>query len=222
VLLIHNDFDESFRLRSGRYMQSFLRLEVENGRVKGEIAPVPYQPSVVDWVSQSAIIGYLVHRQRINIGLNYVSRLIFGGGSQRNFEANIDAGQTKALMESIAGVADFTFAAFSDLAAETGIDVVLVMDGHRDAIYEGRGTEPASTTVLQLNSVAAATASRYDLPFLDLHSAFWTDWQANERSFNFENDGHWNLYGHELVAEEIHTFLMDQGLLDGRVQPAAD
>jgi hypothetical protein len=40
VVLVHNDFDESFRFVQGRYTSSFLKLHVENGRVIDEIAPL--------------------------------------------------------------------------------------------------------------------------------------------------------------------------------------
>jgi hypothetical protein len=196
---------------------------MENGKVKGEIAPVPYEPTVVDWFSQSTILGYLVHRHRINLGLGYISRLIFGGGGgERNFEANIDVAETQALMDNISGVIDYVFAAFADFTAETGIDVVLVMDGHRDGIYEGRASQADSTVILQLNGLAAARAARYGLPFLDLHPAFLVDWHANGRRFNFENDGHWNIYGHQVVAAEIEKFLIKQGYIEGSEKLAVE
>jgi len=210
VLLIHNDFDESFTKRTGRYTKSFLRLDVEEGIVRGEIPPVPYKPNIVDWLSQSATLGYLVHRQKVNIGIGYIGQLLFGGrGTRIDFDANINISKTEDLMEDIAGAMDFVFSDFSDIAAENQIPIALVMDGHRNRIYEGRATEPKSTLILQLNSLAALTAARHGLPFLDLHPAFLADWRANGERFNFENDGHWNLYGHRLVAEEIENFLTE-------------
>ena len=48
VLLVHNDFDESFRFVSGRYTSSFLKLRLDQDRVVGEIAPSPWRPGFAE------------------------------------------------------------------------------------------------------------------------------------------------------------------------------
>ena len=48
VMLVHNDFDESYRFLKTRYSSSFLKLEkTANGRV-AEIAPVEFRPGMAD------------------------------------------------------------------------------------------------------------------------------------------------------------------------------
>lgn len=210
VILIHNDFDESFKRIPGRYTRSFLRLNVENGTVKGEIEPQVYEPGWIDWVSQTATMGYLYHREQIRIGS--LSELILGG-ERDVFQANIDVVETTGLMDAIAAATDYVFARFAELARRDGFDLVLVMDGHRDGIYDGTALEAGASAPLQLNALAAEAAARHGLPFLDLHENFLVDWQANGRGFNFDNDGHWNIYGHELVAAAIAGFLAEQGRL---------
>ena len=54
VLLIHNDFDESFRFVQGRYTSSFAKLRVSDGKVLGEIPPTPWEPTAADWIRRSA------------------------------------------------------------------------------------------------------------------------------------------------------------------------
>jgi hypothetical protein len=48
VTLVHNDFDESYRFRAGRYTSSFMKLRLEGGAVVEEIPPQPYQPTFTD------------------------------------------------------------------------------------------------------------------------------------------------------------------------------
>jgi hypothetical protein len=50
VVIIHNDFGESYKFQSGRYTSSFLKLRVEAGRVTGEIPPVPWRSGTLDWL----------------------------------------------------------------------------------------------------------------------------------------------------------------------------
>src|SRR5262249_51870368 len=59
VLLIHNDFDESFRFVQGRYTSSFLKLRMADGKVAGEIAPTPWRPGAADWIRHTAIARYM-------------------------------------------------------------------------------------------------------------------------------------------------------------------
>src|SRR5207245_389234 len=54
VLIVHNDFDESYKFKAGRYTSSFLKLRVEDGRVTGEIPPQPWQPSAIEWLRRTA------------------------------------------------------------------------------------------------------------------------------------------------------------------------
>src|SRR5262249_7548620 len=65
VLLIHNDFDESFEFVQGRYTSSFLKLRLANGKVTEEIAPAPWRPGAADWVRRTAIARYMYYRWQV-------------------------------------------------------------------------------------------------------------------------------------------------------------
>ena len=72
------------------------------------------------------------------------------------------------------------------------------MDGDRFAVYRGSDSQ-----ALALNQIAAETAARHNIPFVDLHPAFTADWQSERRRFDFDADGHWNEHGHEVAAAAI-------------------
>src|SRR5260370_14407422 len=65
VLIVHNDFDESYKFKPGRYTWSFLKLRVENGRVTGEIPPQPWQPSAIEWLRRTATARFFLYRWQV-------------------------------------------------------------------------------------------------------------------------------------------------------------
>jgi hypothetical protein len=89
--------------------------------------------------------------------------------------------------------------------------LVLVMDTARAPIYEG--IHPNTTTAFQYNKMIAETCQELSLYCLDLTDYFWKDFQRNKRRFNSVIDGHWNEYGHEVVAKAIKSYLLQNGLL---------
>lgn len=209
VPLIHNDFDETFRPRWGRYIKSFMHLNIENGEVVSEKEPLPYEPGWTDVISASATYSTLERRYG---AVGTLKSLVSGADEETVYQANIDVAAVSEVMDDIAVATDYVFEQFAGFSKEHGIKLVLVMDGHRDAIY----AEDAGKTVpLALNQLSADVAAKHGLPFLDLHPHFQEDWQANQTVFNFESDGHWNEYGHQLVAAAINDWIQQESLLAG-------
>src|SRR5439155_8727520 len=65
VLIVENDFDESYKFQRGRYTSSFLKLRVEAGRVLGEISPEPWRPGAVEWLRRTATARFLLYRWQV-------------------------------------------------------------------------------------------------------------------------------------------------------------
>ena len=65
VLLVHNDFDESFMFQPGRYTSSFLKFVVRDGRVIGETPPAPWRPGLVEGLRRSALARFFLYRWQI-------------------------------------------------------------------------------------------------------------------------------------------------------------
>jgi len=88
VVLINNDFDESFRFKPGRYTSSFLKLKIADGRVTDEIPPTAYQPPWWDGLRFSATFRYLYYRQRACP--EALCALFLGRNVASLFQANVD------------------------------------------------------------------------------------------------------------------------------------
>lgn len=211
VLIVHNDFDESFLFRPGRYTSSFLKLAIEDGEVVGEIEPEPYAPDWRDTVRRLATVRYLYYRQQLRETVrsnSMLMRLLFGTSENEDgarFEANIDTSQTLAYWPEIEAAADYVLGRLDEVVRGQGSRLLLVMDGNRQAIYDG--VDPKDSVASSLNRLVARLAMERDIPFLDLHDAFAADWAAHGERFEFVRDTHWNARTHALVAREIETFL---------------
>ena len=197
VLLIHNDFDESYRFVGGRYTSSFLKLRFEDGGVIREVPAVPWQPNASDWVRRTAIVRYMYYRWRVQVD---AIRNWFLQSEQtgERYEANIDLQAVLGQMPSIAAATDHVFARLAALGNGGSTRLLIAIDGVRDAIYTG-----STSTALELNRLSAVLARKHGLPFVDLHSAFEEDWSANHRRFEHMFDNHWNEYGHAVAARAV-------------------
>ena len=215
VLLIHNDFDQTFRPIWGRYIQSFRHLNIENGVVVSEKEPLPYDPGWADIVSASATYSTLQRRYDAIGTVNRLMQTLKGETVETKnaaYQANINVAKVSAVMDDIEVATDYVFERFAAFAREHDVELVLMMDGHRDAIYTDEADLEADTVPLQLNRLSAKMAAKHGLPFLDLHPVFLADWQASRTQFNFQSDGHWNEYGHQLVARSLANWLRMKGL----------
>jgi hypothetical protein len=111
IVIVHNDFDESFLFQTGRYGSSFAKLQVVDGEIVGDIEAVPYHPGWVDHVRQFANVRYLFYN--LNLRSAYwnfrpIHSLLYG---QRDvdpeFEANVDTNVIAARWLEIEAVTDY-------------------------------------------------------------------------------------------------------------------
>jgi hypothetical protein len=213
IVLVHNDFDESFRFKAGRYTSSFMKLALLGGEVVAERSPVPYRRTFWDTLRESNTLRYLYYRQRISLaGLKY--RLL---ERDRRFEANIDLGDVAARFDDVRVATDYLFGRLAAAAARHGIQLLLLMDGSRQAIYHG--TAQAGAGVLALNDLALALAARHGIPFVDLQPRFAAAWRQAGGRFDFPSDNHWNRRGHAIAAAAIEDFLRSDVRLADRFRP---
>lgn len=203
VLLIHNDFDESYRPVPGVYTSSFLKLRLDRaGRVEEELPPrALVQPWYAPIRQFSATWRYLRYRQQLRFG---VLRRWLLGEAPPEYRANVDLERLADNRQADEAVTDYVFGEFRALADAHGFQVLVVMDADRETIY--RGESPDNSEVLWLNRMVARQASRHGLAFLDLHPVFQADFREYGRHFNFRHDGHWNEYGHRRAAGAIHRW----------------
>ena len=197
VLIVHNDFDESYKFKPGRYTSSFLKLRVEDGRVTGEIPPQPWRPSAIEWLRRTAIARFFLYRWQVRPEF-LVDLLLPRARAATEYVANTDIAAVLADRRGVEAVTDYLFGRLDPVVHAMGARLLLAMDGDRFAIYRA-GDSPA----LALNHLAEETAARHNIAFVDLHPAFAADWQSERRRFDFDADGHWNEHGHEVAAAPI-------------------
>lgn len=206
VLLVHNDFDESFVFKPGRYTSSFLKLRIEGGTVAGEIPPQPWRPGAVEWLRQSATARYFFYRWQVRPQALVHAILGRGHADDGRFAANIDVVSVLSHEAEIRVATDYVFARLAERARSIGAKLLIVMDGDRKAIYADR----AESRALVLNRIAAEAARRAGIAFLDLHPVYAADWAEKHQRFDFEADAHWNENGHAVAGAAILEALKAQ------------
>lgn len=198
VLIVHNDFDESYKFKPGRYTSSFLKLRIEDGSVTGEIPPDPWRPGAAEWLRQSATARFFLYRWQVRP--EFLVDLVLPGAraAAAHYAANTDIAAVLADRPVVEAVTDYLFGRLDAIVHAIGARLLLAMDGDRSAIYRG-----ADSPALALNRIAEETARRHAIPFIDLQPAFAADWQNEHRQFDFDADGHWNEHGHAVAAAAI-------------------
>jgi hypothetical protein len=200
VNLVHNDFDESFAFKPGRYTSSFLKLRIEGGKVVGEVPPVPWRAGWFELLRQSATARFLLYRWQVRP--QTLVDAILGpakAAGEGGYAANIDVASVFAQEADIRVATDYLFGRLKARAESIGARLQFVMDGDREAIYAGRAGSPA----LKLNRIAAEMAAKHGIAFLDLHPVFAADWAKAGKRFEFQSDAHWNEYGHQVAGAAL-------------------
>jgi len=207
VVLVHNDFDESYQFVQGRYTSSFLKLKLAHGKVTAEIPPTPWKPGTADWLRRTATARYMYYRWQAR--LDVIRDLMLGPAQAAagHYEANIEVDDVLSRMSDIAVATDYAFARMAEVAQKSGARLLLAMDGARRAIYSDSASQ-----VLALNRLCADLAGEHGIPFIDLHTAFRADWSVNHRRFEFDSDSHWNEHGHAVAARAVARVISEQPL----------
>jgi hypothetical protein len=219
VLLVHNDFDESWRDVPGMYAKSFLRLRLGPGGAVEELPPAPYHQGLVARIrTLSATWRYLAYGRQVRF--EALRRLFLPQERPGQYQANIDisglAGR-EALDRRATG---YLFGRLAAESAQAGARLLLVMDGVRGPIEAGAPeAQDYGAGALRLNHMAAEEAERLGIPFLDLHPVFAEDFRTAHRPFAFRTDGHWNAHAHALAARAVASRLRDLGWTGPRQSP---
>lgn len=199
ILLVHNDFDESYRFVTGVYTSSFLKFDVTPNGIR-EILP---QGFVTPWYApfrDTATWRYFVVRQQVN----FVSLRNLFLATQPRYEANIRPAEVLEDSPTVRKVITYALHEIRKVLVDD-TTLLILMDGDRSGIYAGK--MPQDLPVLKLNELVRDEAAVLDIPFVDLHPIFEKAYRESHRKFNFEHDGHWNSYGHHVVAKAMQEAL---------------
>lgn len=192
VVLVHNDFLESYDPPSNQLYRSFWTTD----GVK-MIQPAVYHPTVASRVMASPfMLGRLV-----------VTALApHPAAPSANWQMGIDVTRNLAHMADMDRITYYLFSQFAQLAKKTSL--LFLMDAPRDVIEQGR--YPQESPVFEINMTARTLASANGLRFLDTSQAFLTNWQEHHQLFSFQHDYHWNAYAHDLMARTIMPMVVHQ------------
>lgn len=81
-----------------------------------------------------------------------------------------------------------------------------MIDGLRLDIYNG--ISPEKSDIQWMNKLIRDNCNRFHFECIDLSSVFEKDFKKNKTHFEFNNDWHWNEYGHQVVADTLSKLLL--------------
>jgi len=88
--------------------------------------------------------------------------------------------------------------------------IMIILDAPRRDIYRGE-ISPRSS---QSRSIITDVSKKNGFHVIDLTNHMAGLYQQNHIRFNFRNDYHWNEYGIEVVADQVHQYMIKSGMLD--------
>ena len=188
-VIISNDFDESwFEVKKSNGFHYF--------NDKGAIELINYNPSFLkNLLRNSAFLRYLFLDLKINaqIKMFLSSRYENKNENSKNLEVNKKLGITAI---------DFFFKNINKISKDKKI--ILLLDGDRSSIYENKIQRKQNQNIkIFYDKVIELSKDYQKIYIIDLHKFFLEDWHKKKQKFNFDNDFHWNEYGHKIVSESL-------------------
>jgi hypothetical protein len=198
INVVGNDFDESL-MKYKNLPGSYYYDANANGDLV--LKRIDYGFTKYRFVFGSALLRYgLLNLQAANTVNNV--RSLFSGNA--NYVGNVDSNATpEKVNDSNRAIAAF----FRDLPAYSGLPksrVLLVIDAMRPSLYSQVGLDAARNSYydqMRREFMAVAAAQGYSV--IDMQHTFLQHYRENHQKFEFPHDGHWNVLGHRLVAEDI-------------------
>lgn len=213
IVLIHNDFNESYEYVRGVYANSFLKLDIHDGIVADEIPPVEFQAPWYRVIRDcSATWKYLAYRQQVRF--NALKNLILDNQrEQETYQANVPVSMVQRNEYENTLATDYIFREMKHEINNIGADLIIAMDGDRQAIYQNKNTAQLyETGVLHLNNIAKSSADKHNIRFIDLHPIFENAYHKNHIKFEFQCNYHWNTYGHKIAAHAIFQYMKERNM----------
>lgn len=219
VQLVHNDFDETYRMLSTRVASTFMKVEPDGKGGFREVAPTAYDPDLTDRLRELSTFRYLYYTTGLFRRARFLADMWFGrtdSGSPEEYTSSAVDIRNLDDPEKMRLVTRYVLEQMKRLAAKEGFKLALAMDGVREAIYSG--APRSNYRVAMLNQLAADEATALDLPFLDLQDPLQRCHAEKNERLEFKWDWHWNVLGNQCVGRAITDFLLNDPRLLGKPQ----
>ncbi|MBN2000776.1 SGNH/GDSL hydrolase family protein, partial [candidate division KSB1 bacterium] len=187
----HNDFDES--LAANEVHTECLQLELFDDRIN-EIPPTGLKLGGFQWVKSSALFRYLYYNLHI-----YSMHQLLLFRRHRVYNANVDVEKLGQQRQQVKQIMQYIILTIK--LENPGKRVILMMDGPREDIYNNNLAE---SSVRWVNVMFDSVCTAQQMEYLDLTDIFAQDFQINHKRFNSDLDGHWDEYGHQVVARALY------------------
>jgi len=209
VVLVHNDFNESYEFLQGTYGSNFMKLQINDADSVVEVEPKQFVKPWYTFIRESATWRYLAMRQKMPY--NYLKDLLLGNKIYYQANISMDSVRRNKIKNEIA--TNYIFRKIKEFCDSKNARLLLVMNGVMDVVYNTvNKDESYKTGGLSLNEIAKKAAQQNRIDFIDLEPVFEADFNKNQKRFTFTSDGHWNAYGHEVAANVIFDYVKNNTL----------
>ncbi len=203
VNVVGNDFDES--LKKYKFASGFHHYDVDASgnlflvRCDREVSPK------TKWLHRSALVRYLVYNLHILDVFVMIKQLF---ATKQEFAGNVVASVGNEREQDSYKAVD---AFLKDLPAYSGLPfykILFVIDADRDIIYNSSPeylAQSKKTYVSKMSKYLKEKATALGCAVIESGDIFAKDYQQHKQRFEFENDGHWNVRGHRIIAESIQV-----------------
>jgi hypothetical protein len=198
INVTHNDFDES--LCSVKRQVGMLCLEVEGDDVR-EASIQPYHPnSMLRILRHSALVRYVALNLKAQ---TLFQRVLRKRTASEEYNGNVSPEELSHLESHIKRATSYVL---ERLQLESGNKpVIFIMDALRRDIYSGN---LANSNLRWLNEFLLTQCHDRRIDVIDLTEEFSKAFESNHVRFETEYDGHWNEYGHKIVAEKLYASVL--------------
>jgi lysophospholipase L1-like esterase len=197
VNLVHNDFNESVR-ELFPVRKDFLQLSLKDSTSIVETIPVAdsstaqFKP-LKGLLYQSALFRYIYLNLQINKNRS-------AQATAKNVEGNIPVNELVVQKETILKAADYIAGTIKKENASKRI--IFVMDAPRESIYNNT---LGKSNITWINQMMKTLCEKHGIEFVDLTNPLEEDFKMKKQKFNFDIDGHWNEYGHQLISDILYN-----------------
>ena len=202
IVVVGNDFDESLKKYNAVPGHHYF---VEDDHEELKVERVDFSPGFFKRLIRASALGRYV---ALNLGvLERLNRLgdLFEQEDEKKIYVGNTSSNTDPLRIEDSKRAVNTF--LKELPTASGLTptkILFVVDGMRPHLYDDLTFESAKGSYFDLMRryfITSATAKGYEV--IDMEPIFRNHHKKNEERFDFHNDMHWNVLGHELCFEAI-------------------